>query len=70
MPHKINGERLWSRLMDMAEIGATPAGGCNRQALTDEDKRGRDLFCQWAREAGCKIRVDTMGNICPGFWQP
>jgi hypothetical protein len=33
----INSERLWSRLMQMAEIGATPAGGCNRQALTDED---------------------------------
>jgi len=63
MTLKIDGERLWSRLMDMAEIGATPAGGCNRQALTDEDKRGRDLFCQWAREAGCEIRVDAMGNI-------
>ena len=63
MPLKIDGERLWSRLLDMAEIGATPAGGCNRQALTDDDKRGRDLFCHWAREAGCKIRVDAMGNI-------
>jgi len=63
MTLKIDGERLWSRLMDMAEIGATPAGGCNRQALTDDDKRGRDLFCQWAREAGCEIRVDAMGNI-------
>ncbi|MEH6593681.1 MAG: hypothetical protein V7746_25665 [Halioglobus sp.] len=33
----INSERLWNRLMHMAEIGATSAGGCNRQALTDED---------------------------------
>ncbi|MDH3750012.1 MAG: Zn-dependent hydrolase [Gammaproteobacteria bacterium] len=60
---RINGERLWARLMAMGEIGATPAGGCNRQALTDEDKAGRDLFVKWCREAGCKIRVDAIGNV-------
>ena len=27
-----DSNRLWSRLMDMAEVGATPAGGSNRQA--------------------------------------
>ncbi len=47
MTLKINGERLWSSLMVMAEIGATPKGGCNRQALTDLDKAGRDLFVSW-----------------------
>lgn len=60
---RVNGARLWDRLMEMAKIGATPAGGCNRQALTDEDKAGRDLFCDWARAAGCEISVDQMGNI-------
>ena len=59
----INEDRLWDSLMQMARIGATDKGGCNRQALTDEDKEGRDLFCQWAKEAGCTIRVDQMGNI-------
>ena len=49
--------------MTMAEIGATPGGGCNRQALTDKDKAGRDLFVSWCREAGCAIRIDQMGNI-------
>ena len=34
---KVDGERLWQSLMEMARIGATPAGGCNRQALTDLD---------------------------------
>ena len=47
----------------MAKIGATPAGGSNRQALTDLDREGRDLFCSWARNAGCSIEVDQMGNI-------
>ena len=60
---RVDGERLWSRLMNMAEIGATPAGGCNRQALTDEDKAGRDLFMSWCRDAACDIRIDAIGNI-------
>ncbi|WP_299580242.1 Zn-dependent hydrolase [uncultured Microbulbifer sp.] len=60
---RIDGARLWRSLMEMAEIGATPAGGCNRQALTDEDRKGRDLFVRWCREIGCEIRVDRMGNI-------
>jgi len=59
----INGERLWSSLMTMAEIGATKKGGCNRQALTDLDKQGRDLFVAWCEEIGCTLRVDKMGNM-------
>lgn len=55
--------RLWSRLMAMAEIGATPGGGCNRQALSDDDKAGRDLFMAWARRAGCSIELDGVGNL-------
>ena len=60
---RINGQRLWDSLMVMAEIGATERGGCNRQALTDEDKLGRDLFANWCREAGCTVSVDEMGNM-------
>lgn len=60
---RIDPSRLWSRLLAMAEHGATPAGGCNRQALTDEDKAGRDLFLGWCEDAGCEVRVDAIGNI-------
>lgn len=60
---RIDGERLWARLQEMAAIGATPNGGCNRQALTDLDGQGRDLFVRWAKTAGCTIAVDQMGNI-------
>lgn len=59
----INPDRLWSRLMDMAEVGATPAGGSNRQTLTDDDKAGRDLFTKWAEQAGCSIELDAVGNL-------
>ncbi len=60
---RVSGDRLWSRLMDMAKIGATSKGGCNRQALTDLDKQGRDLFISWCEAAGCSVEVDQIGNI-------
>lgn len=60
---RIDGPRLWSSLMDMAAVGATARGGCNRQALTDEDRTGRDLFVRWAREEGCVVTVDEIGNL-------
>lgn len=60
---RVNGERLWESLMEMAQIGATEKGGVSRLALTDEDRRGRDLFVHWCEAAGCSIRVDAMGNI-------
>ena len=60
---RINGARLWSRLMAMAEIGATSHGGCNRQALTDLDRDGRQLLTGWAQAAGCTLRIDAIGNL-------
>jgi N-carbamoyl-L-amino-acid hydrolase len=60
---RINGERLWDSLMDMAEIGPGVAGGNNRQTLTDEDAKGRELFQKWCVSAGCSMGVDSMGNM-------
>ena len=60
---RVNRERLWDSLMQMAEIGATENGGSCRLALSDEDKVGRDLFIDWCKDAGCSIEIDRMGNI-------
>ena len=60
---RVDGQRLWRALERFADIGATTRGGCNRQALTDEDRVGRDLFTGWAREAGCVTTVDAIGNL-------
>ena len=60
---RINGERLWDSLMDMAEIGPGIAGGNNRQTLTDDDAKGRELFQKWCVSAGCSMGVDSMGNM-------
>ena len=60
---KINSERLWDSLMEMAEIGPGVAGGNNRQTVTDEDSEGRHLFQKWCESAGCSMGLDQMGNM-------
>jgi N-carbamoyl-L-amino-acid hydrolase len=60
---KTDHGRLWEALHEMAQIGATPAGGCNRQALTAEDAQGRNLFKTWCHAAGCEVREDAIGNL-------
>ncbi|WP_294222226.1 Zn-dependent hydrolase [uncultured Shimia sp.] len=60
---KVNADRLWDSLMDMAKIGPGIAGGNNRQTLTDEDAEGRALFQSWCEAAGMSMGVDTMGNM-------
>jgi N-carbamoyl-L-amino-acid hydrolase len=59
----VNQARLWDRLMEMAAHGALPGGGCDRQALTDADLAGRELFMAWCRDIDCDIRIDAIGNI-------
>jgi len=60
---RVDGARLWQSLMDLARIGGTEKGGVCRLALTDLDRQGRDLFVNWAMDAGCEVRVDAIGNI-------
>ena len=59
---RIDGQRLWDSLMELARIGATPKGGVCRLALTDLDRQGRDLVTRWAREAGMTVTIDKIGN--------
>ncbi|NQY63891.1 MAG: Zn-dependent hydrolase [Alteromonadaceae bacterium] len=60
---RINKDRLWQSLMEMAKIGATDKGGCKRLAATALDGQARDLFVKWCKEAGCSISIDKIGNI-------
>lgn len=60
---RINEDRLWRSLMELAAIGATEKGGVKRLALSDLDKQGRDLVVSWGREAGLQITVDQIGNV-------
>ena len=60
---RINADRLWESLMEMAKIGPGVAGGNNRQTLTDEDSEGRRLFQSWCEAAGLEMGVDEMGTM-------
>lgn len=60
---RINPDRLWDSLMEMAKIGPGVAGGNNRQTLTDEDSAGRHLFKKWCEDAGLSVGVDKMGTM-------
>jgi len=59
----INGDRLMSRLMELARIGATPKGGVCRLALTDLDRQARECVIAWLQALGCTVRVDQIGNL-------
>ena len=66
---RVNGKRLRASLEQMAGIGATPGGGVQRLALSDEDQKARDLFVSWLQELKLDVAIDEMGNIfgrCPG----
>ncbi|MDE0057881.1 MAG: M20 family metallo-hydrolase [Defluviicoccus sp.] len=60
---RVDGGRLWRRLMEMAEIGAIPGNGVNRQALSDEDIAARELLVDWARRRGYAVAVDDAANL-------
>ena len=56
------------RIAALAEVGAIDGGGCNRLALTDADRDGRNLVREWMTELGLQVSVDVVGNII-GTWQ-
>ena len=63
----VDGARLLERLEALAEIGPiTGAGGARgsaRLALSDDDRRGRDLVVAWMQDLGLEVRVDAIGNV-------
>lgn len=60
---EINGERLLGRLDAFARIGATPAGGVNRQAFSVEDRDARRLLAELALERGFTVLQDGIANL-------
>src|SRR4026209_1418365 len=60
---RINRARLAGSMDALGKIGETARGGLDRVALTDADRRGRDLLGGWMKQAGLTVTVDQMGNI-------
>ena len=52
---RINSARLWDSLEEMAKIGPGAAGGCNRQTLTDAERRSEKVVSGGVDVAGADI---------------
>lgn len=64
---EIDLDRLMGRLVELGQVGGLPGGGVCRLALTDEDRRGRDLVVGWMKDLGLSISIDPIGNVV-GTW--
>ena len=60
---KLDGKILLSQLRELGLLGASPAGGRTRLALSDADKEARDLLVRWMRELDLDVRIDRIGNL-------
>lgn len=60
---EIDADRLWARQTETDRIGATPAGGAHRMALTPEDIASHRLIADWAIARGFDIALDDIGNM-------
>ena len=61
--YSVDGARLWSRLKDLAKIGASENGGSHRLALSQDDEDGRELFLAWCGNRNFTAVFDKIGNL-------
>ena len=60
---EVDADRLWARQRETDRIGATPAGGAHRMALTPEDIASHRLIADWALARGFEVALDEIGNM-------
>jgi N-carbamoyl-L-amino-acid hydrolase len=59
----VEGQRIWHRLMHLAQFGATRRGGVCRLALSEEELQARSALVDWGRTFGLKPSVDAAANL-------
>ena len=69
MSLSLDGAQLISRLKQLGATGRDETGQLTRLAASDADRAGRDLLCEWMKDAGLTIEIDRIGNIF-GIWTP
>lgn len=60
---EVDAARLLQSVSDFASIGATPAGGVNRQALSTDDRAARRLLAERALVRGFTVFQDEAANL-------
>jgi len=59
----VDGERLWSRHMELARFGARADGGVDRPALSTTDGEARAQVIAWGRAIGLTPFTDNAANL-------
>jgi len=60
---KVNGQRIESRINELARFGRDENGHGYRVAYTKGDLEGRAWFIELMKKAGLEVSIDTGGNI-------
>jgi len=60
---RINTDRLIERIEKLGEIGSIEGGGVCRLALSDADRKGRDMVVDWMKKLGLDLTIDQIGNV-------
>jgi beta-ureidopropionase / N-carbamoyl-L-amino-acid hydrolase len=60
---RVDGTRLWARLMDLARFGARQDGGVDRQTLTEAEIVARAEVVAWSRTLGLSPYTDAAANL-------
>jgi len=60
---RLDADRLWQRLMALAQIGARADGGVDRQALTPDEIVARAELVRWGRALGLEPFTDAAANM-------
>lgn len=63
LPYSLDGDRLWSDILETGRIGAYGKTGMNRLALSASDGEVREWFASECRALGCIVEVDCIGNM-------
>ena len=60
---KIDGDRLWSSIMETAGFGGTADGGVRRLTLSAEDAQVRAWLTDQVTALGCRVEIDQLGSM-------
>jgi len=60
---KVNGQRIESRILELAKFGRDEKGHGYRVAYTNGDIDGRAWFMDLMKKAGLDVSIDAGGNI-------
>lgn len=60
---RLDADRLWQRLMALAQFGARADGGVDRQTLTTDEIVARAELVRWGRTLGLEPFTDAAANL-------